>query len=80
MTNTKQAEHAYKRALERGFIVAPKRATLEQYGLTEWWEHHRALDYAALRIYDREMFRQKAQAKETRANEAREQSHNGLAA
>ena len=72
MTNAEQAERAYKRALERGFIVAPQRATLEQYGLFEWWEHHRALGYAALRIYDREMFRQEAQAKEAQAKEARE--------
>ena len=64
MTNTKQAERAYKRALERGFVVAPKRATLEQYGLFERWEHRR--------IYNREMFRQEAQAKEAQAKEARE--------
>ena len=61
-----QAKRAYKRALERGFVLSPKQATLEQYGLTEWWEEHKAQGFENLSILDRVTFKEQAEAKERR--------------
>ena len=57
---------SYKRALERGFILSPKQATLERHGLLEWWESVKACNYEGLRIQDEGAFRELAIAKETR--------------
>ena len=61
-----QTKRAYKRALERGFVLNPKRATLEQYGLTEWWEAHKAQGFESLRILNHAQFREESEAKERR--------------
>ena len=66
MRKMEQARRVYKRALERGFVLSPKRATLERYGLTEWWEEHKAQGFENLSILDRVTFKEQAEAKERR--------------
>ena len=61
-----QGAKAYKRALERGFILTPKESTLLKHGLGEWWERHQSEDFANLRVLSIEQFREEVARKEAR--------------
>ena len=60
-----QAKRAYKKALERGYILAPKESSLEKHGLKERWQAHKILGFEHLKTLDNKGFREAVLKKES---------------
>ena len=63
-----QAKRAYKRALERGYILAPKESSLEKRNLKQWWEAHKTLGFEHLKTLDNKSFKEAVLRKEESSN------------